>query len=60
LASSVPLLVMDMYEHSYHLDFGAAVARYIDAFVANIQWDEVNARLERAARASAILRGQPS
>jgi Fe-Mn family superoxide dismutase len=60
LSSSVPLLVMDMYEHSYHLDFGTAVARYIDAFFANIQWDAVNARLELAARASAILRGHAS
>jgi Fe-Mn family superoxide dismutase len=58
LSTSVPLLVMDMYEHSYHIDFGAAVARYIDAFFANIQWDAVNARLERAERAAAILSGK--
>lgn len=57
LATSVPLLVMDMYEHSYQMDFGAGVARYIDAFFANVKWDEVNRRLERAQRASAILRG---
>ena len=37
---------MDMYEHSYHLDFGAQAAKYIDAFLANINWDEVNQRLE--------------
>lgn len=57
LASSVPLLVLDMYEHSYQMDFGAGVARYIDAFFANVKWDEVNRRFERAQRASAILRG---
>lgn len=57
LAAGVPLLVMDMYEHSYQMDFGAAVARYIDAFFANVQWDEVNRRFERAKRASAALRG---
>ena len=56
LATSVPLLVLDMYEHSYQMDFGAAVARYLDAFFANVNWDEVNRRLERAQRASAILR----
>lgn len=55
LATSVPLLVLDMYEHSYHLDFGAAAARYIDAFFANIRWDEVNARLERAERMRALF-----
>ena len=45
-ATTVPLLVMDMYEHSYQMDFGAATARYIDAFFANINWDEVMARVE--------------
>lgn len=56
-AMSMPLLVMDMYEHSYQMDFGAAVAKYIDAFFANVNWDEVNRRLERAQRMSAIVRG---
>lgn len=55
LAASVPLLVMDMYEHSYHLDFGAAVPRYLDAFFANVQWDEVNRRLELAMRLGALV-----
>mgnify|MGYP001555252869 CR=1 FL=1 len=57
LATSVPLLVMDMYEHSYQMDFGAGVARYIDAFFANVNWDEVNRRLDRAQRAHAALTG---
>jgi Fe-Mn family superoxide dismutase len=60
LATSVPLLVMDLYEHSYQIDFGAEVARYIDAFFANVNWDEVNRRLEAATRASAVLRGVPA
>jgi len=49
-AATLPLLVLDMYEHSYQMDFGAATARYIDAFFRNIQWDAVAARLERATR----------
>jgi Fe-Mn family superoxide dismutase len=49
-AATLPLLVLDMYEHSYQMDFGAAVARYIDAFFRNVQWDAVAARLERARR----------
>lgn len=56
LATSLPLLVMDLYEHSYHMDFGANVGRYVDAFFANVNWDEVNHRLERAERMSALLR----
>jgi Fe-Mn family superoxide dismutase len=43
-ASTVPLLVLDMYEHSYQMDFGAATARYVEAFFKNIQWDVVSAR----------------
>jgi Fe-Mn family superoxide dismutase len=57
LATSVPLLAMDVYEHAYQMDFGADVARYIDAFFANVNWDEVNRRLERAQQVSALLRG---
>jgi Fe-Mn family superoxide dismutase len=45
-AGTVPLLVMDMYEHSYHMDFGAAAAKYIDAFFNNINWDIVAQRKE--------------
>jgi Fe-Mn family superoxide dismutase len=48
---------MDMYEHAYQMDYGAVSAKYIDAFFQNIQWDEVNARLERAQKAAAALRG---
>ena len=43
-----PLLVMDMYEHAYQMDFGAAAAKYVDAFFANINWDEANRRYARA------------
>jgi Fe-Mn family superoxide dismutase len=45
-ASTVPLLVMDMYEHSYQMDFGAATAQYIDAFFNNINWETVLERIE--------------
>ena len=41
---TTPLLVMDMYEHAYQMDYGAAAAKYIDAFFANIQWDAVAKR----------------
>lgn len=41
-----PILVMDMYEHSYQMDYGAAAAKYIDAFMANINWEPVATRLE--------------
>jgi Fe-Mn family superoxide dismutase len=57
-ATTLPLLVMDMYEHSYQMDYGAQHPQYIDAFFANIKWDEVNRRLEVAQRAAGTLRGE--
>jgi Fe-Mn family superoxide dismutase len=45
-ANTTPLLVLDMYEHAFAIDYGAAAARYIDAYFANIQWDAVSLRLQ--------------
>jgi Fe-Mn family superoxide dismutase len=56
LGTSFPLLVLDMYEHAYQMDYGAAAAKYIDAFFVNIRWDEVNRRYERGLAASRALR----
>ncbi|PYS86300.1 MAG: superoxide dismutase [Acidobacteria bacterium] len=46
---SIPLLVLDMYEHAYQMDYGAASAKYVDAFMTNINWEEVNRRAEAVA-----------
>jgi Fe-Mn family superoxide dismutase len=48
VAGGVPILALDMYEHSYHLDFGAAAGPYVDAFMENIHWERVYARYRRA------------
>lgn len=48
LAGGVPLLALDMYEHAYHMDFGAAAAQYVDAFMENIAWARVQARWQAA------------
>jgi Fe-Mn family superoxide dismutase len=39
-----PLLVMDVYEHAYMIDFGIDRKKYIDVFMKNINWDVVNER----------------
>jgi Fe-Mn family superoxide dismutase len=52
-AAGIPLLALDMYEHSYHMDYGAGAARYIDAFMKNIDWEEVDRRYDRAIRFAA-------
>ena len=58
--SGAPLLVLDMYEHAYHMDFGAAAARYVDAFFENVNWEEVSRRAEWARKASALEAGRPA
>ncbi|MDR7153115.1 Fe-Mn family superoxide dismutase [Hydrogenophaga palleronii] len=52
LAGGVPILALDMYEHAYHLDFGAAASAYVDAFMANIDWAQVHARYQQAVHAA--------
>ena len=47
-----PLLVLDMYEHAYHMDYGAAAAKYVDAFMQNVKWEEVSRRAEAAMKTS--------
>jgi superoxide dismutase, Fe-Mn family len=39
LAGGRPVLVLDMYEHAYHMDYGAAAARYVDVYMEAIRWD---------------------
>ena len=52
-----PLLVMDMYEHAYQMDYGAAANQYVDAFFQNINWDAVNRRFEQAQKGASAMRG---
>ena len=52
LAGGVPILALDMYEHAYHLDFGAAAGAYVDAFMANIAWAPVYKRYQDAVHAA--------
>jgi Fe-Mn family superoxide dismutase len=52
LSWGVPVLVIDMYEHAYHIDYGANANGYIDAFFRNINWDEVNYRVEEGGPSS--------
>jgi Fe-Mn family superoxide dismutase len=49
LTGGTPVLALDMYEHSYHLDFGSNAAAYVDAFMANIAWSRIDARFSGLA-----------
>jgi Fe-Mn family superoxide dismutase len=48
IAGGIPLLALDMYEHAYHIDFGANVKAYVDTFLRNIDWSAVEGRYEDA------------
>jgi Fe-Mn family superoxide dismutase len=52
VAGFIPLLVMDVWEHAYLLDYKPAErASYIEAFFANIDWKSVERRLQFGERA---------
>jgi superoxide dismutase, Fe-Mn family len=52
LAGGRPVLVLDMYEHAYHMDYGAAAARYVDIYMEAIRWDNAAKLYEQYSRES--------
>jgi Fe-Mn family superoxide dismutase len=51
-----PILVADMFEHAYQMDFGAAAAKYVDAFMQNVKWEECSRRYDEAVKIYASLK----
>jgi Fe-Mn family superoxide dismutase len=54
VASGIPLLALDMYEHAYHMDFGANAAAYVDTFLRNVDWKGAAARYADAAKVAPL------
>ena len=50
LAGGRPVLVLDMYEHAYHMDYGAAAARYVDVYMEAIRWENAARLYEQYSR----------
>jgi len=50
VAGGIPILALDMYEHAYHIDFGANAKAYVDTFMRNVDWKALHGRYEDAAR----------
>ena len=48
LPGGTPILALDMYEHAYHLDFGAQAAAYVDQVMVNLNWERIGARYRLA------------
>jgi len=49
LAGGAPLLALDMYEHAYHMDYGAKAAAYVDAVMKVLSFGRANEAFRRAA-----------
>jgi Fe-Mn family superoxide dismutase len=47
---SIPLIVLDVYEHAYYVDQKNKRSPYIDAFFKNLNWDVINQRFENALK----------
>ena len=50
VAGGVPILALDMFEHAYHIDFGANARAYVDTFLRNVDWTAVEGRYEDATQ----------
>lgn len=44
LAGGTPILVLDMYEHAYQMDYGAKAAAYVEAVMAGLDWKAADKR----------------
>jgi Fe-Mn family superoxide dismutase len=50
LAGGQPILVLDMYEHAYHMDYGAKAGAYVEAYMKAIRWANSDALYEQHSR----------
>jgi Fe-Mn family superoxide dismutase len=50
VAGGRPVIALDMYEHAYHMDYGAKAGGYVDAFMEAINWDNAVKLYERHSR----------
>ena len=51
VAGGQPILALDMYEHAYHMDYGAGAAGYVDAYMQAINWNNVSMLFDKAVKA---------
>jgi Fe-Mn family superoxide dismutase len=45
-AGCVPILILDVFEHAFMIDYGLKRADYIEAFLKNINWAATESRLK--------------
>jgi Fe-Mn family superoxide dismutase len=49
IADGRGLIALDMYEHAYHMDFGAKAAAYVDAYMGALDWANADTEFAKAA-----------
>src|SRR5687768_16605529 len=50
IPGAIPILALDMYEHAYHIDFGANVKAYVAAYMRNLDWKAALQRYQDAVK----------
>jgi Fe-Mn family superoxide dismutase len=60
LAGGTPVLALDMYEHSYHIDFGAKAANYVDVFMGAVRWSNADRLFSEVAPGYRDPEGRPA
>ena len=50
VAGGQPVFVLDMYEHAYHMDYGAKAGDYVDAFMRAIRWSNADSLYAQHSR----------
>lgn len=46
---TAPILVLDVYEHAYFIDFGSDRKSYVEAFFKNLNWEIINKKFSKLA-----------
>jgi superoxide dismutase, Fe-Mn family len=49
-AGGTPVLVLDMYEHAYAMDYGSKAGSYVDAYMGALNWTQADARFAKLVR----------
>ena len=50
LSGAIPILVLDVFEHAFMIDYGLKRADYIEAFFKAISWKVVSNRFNEASK----------
>jgi Fe-Mn family superoxide dismutase len=47
IANAFPIIILDMYEHAYFLDYATDKASYINRFIDNLPWEIIEKRVDK-------------